>query len=54
MKWTYDGILLIQPLETNLSEMLIKIQTFSWREKACKNVICEMAAILLGLNVSML
>ena len=27
--WTYAGMLLIGPLETNFSETLIKIQTFS-------------------------
>ena len=28
--WTNDGILLIEPLETNFNEILIKIHTFSF------------------------
>ena len=39
--WTNAGILLIGPLGTNLSEILIEIYTFSF-----KNVVWEMAAIL--------
>ena len=40
--WTNDGILLTGPLGTNLSEILSKIHTFSFK----KNIVCEMAAIL--------
>ena len=49
--WTIAGILLIGPLGTNFSEILIGIQTFSFRENAFGNVVCEMASICLGLNV---
>ena len=43
--WTNTGILLIGPIETNFSETLIEILTFSSRN-AFENVVCEMAAIL--------
>ena len=42
--WTNAGILLIEPLGTNFSEISIAI-------KSCENVIWKMAAIFLGLNV---
>ena len=51
--WTNAGILLIGPLGTNFSEILIKILTFSFKklnhviqENAFESVICETAAIL--------
>ena len=44
--WTNAGILLIEPLGTNFSEILIGIQTFSFYENAHENVVCEMASIL--------
>ena len=45
--WTNAGILLIGPLGTNFSEILIEIQTFSLRkDKSFESVVCEMAAIL--------
>ena len=44
--WTNDGILLIGALETNFSEILIEIQTFSCWKKLFESVVCEMAAIL--------
>ena len=44
--WTNVGILLIEHLKTNFSEILIEIQTFSFKEKALQNVICKMTAIL--------
>ena len=47
--WTIAGILLIGPLGTNFSEILIGIQTFSL-ENAIENIVCEMASICLGLN----
>ena len=43
--WTNAGILLIGPLGTNFSEILIGIQTFSFK-KMHENVVCEMASIL--------
>ena len=43
--WTYAGILLIGPLETNFSEILIGILTFS-SKNAVESVVCEMAAVL--------
>ena len=49
--WTIAGILLIGPLGTNFSEILIDIQTFFIHENAFENVVCEMASICLGLNV---
>ena len=45
--WTNDGILLIGALETNFSEILIEIQTFSFWKKSFESVVCEMAAICL-------
>ena len=47
--WTIVGILLIGPLGTNFSEILIGIQTVSFNKNAF--VVCEMASICLGLNV---
>ena len=41
--WINAGILLIGP---NFSEILISIQTFSFKKNAFENVICEMASIL--------
>ena len=43
--WTNAGILLIGPLGTNFSEILIVIHTFSFKKMHLKNV-CEMASIL--------
>ena len=43
--WTNAWILLIWPLETNLSESLIEIYTFSFKENAFENVR-ELAVIL--------
>ena len=44
--WTNAGILLIGPLGTNISEILIEILTFSFIENAFESVVCETAAIL--------
>ena len=44
--WTNVGILLIGPLGTNFSEILIKIHAFSFKKMHLKNVIWRMAAIL--------
>ena len=43
--------MLIVPLGTNFCEILIAIQTFSFKKMHFENVVCEMAAIYLGLNV---
>ena len=44
--WTNAGILLIEPLGTSFSEILIGIQIFFIQENALENVVCEMASIL--------
>ena len=49
--WTNAGILLIRPLGTNFSEILIGIQPFYIQENVLENVVCEMASICLGINV---
>ena len=43
--WTNAVILLVQPLGTIFSEILIRIQIFSLKN-ALENVVCEMASIL--------
>ena len=49
--WTSAAILLIWPLGTNSSEILIGIQTFSFKKNPFENVVCEMASICLDLDV---
>ena len=44
--WSNVGTLLIGPLGTNFSEMLIEIHTFSFPDNLFENVIRKMAAIL--------
>ena len=44
--WTNVGILLIGPLRTNFSEILIRIQIFSFKKMHFKMSICEMVSIL--------
>ena len=44
--WTNVGILLIGPLATNFSEILIEIHTFSFQKNVLQNVVWKMAAIL--------
>ena len=44
--WTNDGILLIGPLGTNISEILSKNSHIFIQENAFQNIICEVAAIL--------
>ena len=44
--WTNDGILLIGPLGTNFSEILIETHAFSFKKMHLKNVVWKMAAIL--------
>ena len=44
--WTNAGILLVWSLGTNFSEILIGIQTFSFKKNALEDVVCKTAAIL--------
>ena len=49
--WTNDEILLIGPLETNFSEILIEIQTFSFKKMHLKISSAKWRPFCLGLNV---
>ena len=49
--WTNDGILLIGPLGTNFSEILIKIHTFSFKKMHFKMLSGRWQPFCLGLNV---
>ena len=49
--WINAGILLIGPLGTNFSEILIEIQNIFTVKNTFENVICQMSAILSRLNV---
>ena len=49
--WTNSWILLIGPLGTNLSEILIKIQTFSFKKIRLKMSSAKCCPFRLGLNV---
>ena len=51
--WTSVGILLIGPLGTNFSEILIKIYTFSFKKRHLKMSSGKWRAFCLGLNVLM-
>ena len=44
--WTNAGISLIGPLGTNVSEILVKIYTFSFQKNAFENSVRKMTAIL--------
>ena len=48
--WTNDGILLIGPLGTNFSEILIVIQTFSFKKMHLKMSSAKWRPFCLGLN----
>ena len=48
--WTNAGILLIGPLGTNFSELLIEIQTFSFKKKHLKVSSAKWRLFSLGLN----
>ena len=48
--WTNAGILLIGPLGTNFSEILIGIQTFSFKEMRLKMSSAKWRPFCLGLN----
>ena len=49
--WTNAGILLIGPYETNFSEILIGIQTFSFKKMHLKMSSAKWRPFCLGLNV---
>ena len=49
--WTNDGLLLIGPLGTNFSEILIGIQTFSFKKMHLKMSSAKWRPFCLGLNV---
>ena len=51
--WTNDGILLVGPLGTNFSEILIKIHTFSFKTVYLKMSFGKRWPVCLGLNVLM-
>ena len=48
--WTNAGILLIRPLGTNLSEVLIGVQTFSFKKMELKMSSAKWRPFCLGLN----
>ena len=49
--WTNAGVLLIGPLGTNFSKMLIEIQAFSWKRIRLKMSSDKCCPFRLGLNV---
>ena len=49
--WTNAGILLIRPLGTNSSELLIEIHTFSFKKMHLKMLSGKWQPLCLGLNV---
>ena len=49
--WTNAGILLIEPLRTNFSEILIGIQIFSFKKMRLKMSSAKWRPFCLGLNV---
>ena len=49
--WTNTGILLNEPLGTNLSEILIEIRTFSFKKMRLKVSSAKWRPFCLGLNV---
>ena len=49
--WTNAGILLIEPLGTNFSEILIEIDTFSFKKMHLKMSSAKWRPFCLGLNV---
>ena len=51
INWTNAGILLIPPLGTNFSEILIGIQTFSFKKINLKMLSAKWRPFCLGLNV---
>ena len=51
--WTNAGLLLIGPLGTNFSEILIEILTFSFKKMRLKVSSAKRRPFCLGLNVLM-
>ena len=49
--WTNAGILLIEPLRTNFSDILIGIQIFSFKKMLLKMSSAKWRPFCLGLNV---
>ena len=49
--WTNDGILLIEPLGTNFSEISSEIHTFSFKKMQLKMLSAKCCPFHLGLNV---
>ena len=49
--WTNAGMLLIGPLGTNFTEILIEIQTFSFKKMHLKMSSAKWLPFCLGLNV---
>ena len=49
--WTNAGILLIGPLGTNFSEILIRIETFSFKKMHLKMASAKWRPFCLGLNL---
>ena len=49
--WTNAGVYLIGPLGTNFSEILIEIQTFSFKKMHLKMSSAKSRPLCLGLNV---
>ena len=49
--WTYDGILLTGPLRTNFNEILIEIDTFSFKKMHLKMLSAKWRPFCLCLNV---
>ena len=49
--WTIDGLLLIGPLGTNFSEIIIGIQTISFKKMHLKMTSAKWCPFCLGLNV---
>ena len=49
--WNNDGLLLIEPLGTNFSEILIGIQTFSFRKMHLNMSSAKWRPFCLGLNL---
>ena len=50
--WTDAGILLIRPLGTNFNEILIEINTFSFKTNPFESVVPKRRPFCFGLNVS--
>ena len=50
--WTNAGILLIEPLGTNFSEILVGIQIFTFKKMRLKMSSAKWRPFCLGLNVS--